>query len=59
MFLDENVWVSVKISLTIVLNGPINYIPALVQIMAWRRVIVWTNAAYYTDAYMRYSASMS
>ena len=37
IFLNENVWVSVKISLTFVPNGPINYIPALVQIMAWRQ----------------------
>ena len=35
--LNENVWISVKISLKFVLNGPINNIPALVQIMAWRR----------------------
>ena len=31
------VWISTKISLTFVLKGPINNIPALVQIMAWRR----------------------
>ena len=37
IFLNQNVWVSVKILLTFVPNGPINYIPALVQIMAWRR----------------------
>ena len=38
IFLNENVWILIKISLKFVLNGPINYIPALVQIMAWRRV---------------------
>ena len=35
--LNENVWISIKISLNSVPNGPINNIPALVQIMAWRR----------------------
>ena len=37
IFLNENVWISIKISLKFVLKGPINDIPALVQIMAWRR----------------------
>ena len=36
-FLDENVWIPIKISLTFVPQGPINNIPALDQIMAWRR----------------------
>ena len=35
--LNENVWISLKISLKFVPKGPINNIPALVQIMAWRR----------------------
>ena len=30
-------WISIKISLKFVPKGPINNIPALVQIMAWRR----------------------
>ena len=34
---NENVWIWVKISLKFVPLGPINNIPALVQIMAWRR----------------------
>ena len=37
IFLNENVWISIKISLKFVPKGPINDIPALVQIMAWRR----------------------
>ena len=37
IFLDENVWISIKISLTFVLKDPINNIPALVEIIAWRR----------------------
>ena len=37
MKLNENVWISNKILLKFVPKGPINNIPALVQIMAWRR----------------------
>ena len=37
IFLNENVWILLKISLKFVPKGPINNIPALVQIMAWRR----------------------
>ena len=37
IFLNENAWISIKISLKFVPKGPINKISALVQIMAWRR----------------------
>ena len=37
IFFNENVWISIKISLKFVPKGPINNIPALVHIMAWRR----------------------
>ena len=37
IFLNENVWIPIKISLKFFPKGPINNIPALVQIMAWRR----------------------
>ena len=37
IFLNENVWISLKISLKFVPKGPINNIPALVQKVAWRR----------------------
>ena len=37
IFMNENVRISIKISLIFVPRGPINYIPTLVQIMAWRR----------------------
>ena len=37
IFFNENVWNSLKISWKFVPNNWINYIPALVQIMAWRR----------------------
>ena len=36
IFLNENIWISIGILLKFVLKGPINNIPALVQIMAWR-----------------------
>ena len=37
VFLNDNVWILIKISLKFVPKGLINNIPALVQIMAWRR----------------------
>ena len=37
IFLNENVWISIEISLKFVPKGQIKDIPALVQIMAWRR----------------------
>ena len=37
IFLNENASISIDISLKFVPNGPINNIPALVKIMAWRR----------------------
>ena len=37
MFFNQNVWISITISLKFVPKGPINNIPTLVQIMAWRR----------------------
>ena len=37
IFFNENVWSLIKISLKFVPKGPINNIPALVQIMAWHR----------------------
>ena len=46
IFLNGNVWISIKISMKFVRHGPINNIPALVQIMAWRHPAdkpIWTN----------------
>ena len=34
---NENIWISIKISLKFVTRGQINNSPSLVQIMAWRR----------------------
>ena len=41
IFLNENVWISIEISLKFVPKGEINNIPALVRIMAWRRPGCW------------------
>ena len=37
IFVNENVGISINISLKFVPIGPINNIPTLVQVMAWRR----------------------
>ena len=37
IFFSENVIISIKMSLKFVPKGPVNNIPVLVQIMAWRR----------------------
>ena len=37
IFLNENIWIPIKISSKFVPEGSISNIPALVQIMAWRR----------------------
>ena len=61
-FLNENVCISIDISMKFVPNGSIGNIPVLVQMMAWRRLeqaIIWTNVGMFTDAYMRLSTSMS
>ena len=63
IFLNESVRISIKISLKVVSNGAINNISALVQIMAWRRSgdkpLSEPMMAWFTDAYMRHSASIS
>ena len=62
IFLTENVLISLNISRKFVLEIPINNIPALVQIMAWRppndKPLTEPMMVYLTDAYMRHSASM-
>ena len=37
IFWNENVWISIYISLKFVARGPITNIPTLLQVMAWRR----------------------
>ena len=52
-----------KISLKFIPNAPTGNIPALVQIMAWRRLgdkpISEPMLTPFTDAYMRYFVEMS
>ena len=61
--LNENCCISMKIPKKFVPQGPINNIPALVQIMAWRRSgdepLPEPMMTLFNDAYMRHSASMS
>ena len=61
--LNENIWISINISLKFVPKGWINNIPALVKIMAWRRsgdkLLCEPMMAYVANPYMRLSASMS
>ena len=64
IFLNENVWISIKISLKFFPKGSINNISALVQIdnglaAIRRQAIIWTEDGLITDAYMCHSASMS
>ena len=63
IFLNGNLWISIKISLKFVPKGPINNIPALVQIMAWRQTgdkpLSEPMIVYLSDAYMGHSASMT
>ena len=43
-FVNENVWIPIKISLKFIPKVPVNNIPTLVQVMAWRRPgIIWIN----------------
>ena len=37
IFLNENVWIPIEISLKFVRKGPVDNIPALVYLMAWHR----------------------
>ena len=37
IFLNESVWISIKMSLKFVPKGPLNNIPSLFQVIAWRR----------------------
>ena len=60
IFMNENVWILIKISLKFVPRCPIKNIPALVQKMASRwQPIIWTNGGWITRARTCCSASMS
>ena len=63
IFVNENVRILIEISPKFVPKGLIDNIPALVQMMAWRRPgdkpLSEPMMGLLTDAYMRHSASMS
>ena len=60
IFFNENVWISIKISLTFVPKGPINNNTALVQIMACRlfgdKPLSEPMMVWFIGAYMHHSA---
>ena len=62
IFVNKNAWFFIKNSLKLVPMGPINNIPALVQIMVWHwpgdKPLSEPMMAWVTEAYMRHSASM-
>ena len=61
--MNEKFCILIKISLKFVPKGPIDNDPALVKIMAWRRIgdkpLSEPMLALFTDAYMRHSASIN
>ena len=63
IFLYENAWIPIWISLKFVPKGPINNIFSTGSdnglAPTRRKAIIWTNDGLITDAYMRHSASMS
>ena len=60
IFLNENVWILLKISLKFVPKVRINNIPALVQIMVWRHYLnQWWLFYWCIYAVMHHSVSMS
>ena len=63
IFMNENVRISINISLEFVPKDLFNNIPVLVQIMAWRRAgdrpLSEPIMVNWLDAYTRHSASMS
>ena len=63
IFVDTDVWIAIEISLKYVPWGRIDNIPALVQIVAWRRrgdkPLPEPMMVQFTDAYLCRSASMS
>ena len=63
IFLNENVCISVEILPKFVPKGPMNNMPAFVQVMAWRRTrdkpLSEPMMTQFNDAYTRHSASMS
>ena len=64
VFLNENVMISIKMSLGFIPKGVINNIYSSIGYdnglgPTGRQAIIWINDDYFTDAYMRHSASIS
>ena len=63
ILMNENIWISIKISLEFVSKDPNDNIPALVQIMVWHRTgdkpLSEPMVALFTDIYIHHSASMA
>ena len=63
VFSSIKVWISIKILLTFVNQGSDLQYSSLGSddglAPSRRQAIIWTNDGYFTDAYMRHSASMS
>ena len=62
IFLNQNDRIPIQISLKFVPRSPIDNKPALVQIMAWRRIgdkpLSESMQTQFTDAYMRHYGEM-
>ena len=62
IFLNENYRILIQISLNFVPKGPINNIPALVQIIAWRRTgdkpLPELMVTQFTDAYSYWDSAL-
>ena len=58
--MNENIRISIEISLNFVPKDPINNIPGLIQIMAWRlpgdKPLYEPMMAQFTDAYIHHLA---
>ena len=55
IFLNENVWIFIKISLKFVPRSPVDNKPAFVQVMAWHRTgnkLFEPMMTQFIDAYM-------
>ena len=63
IFLNEKDWILIKISLQFIAKGSIDNSPALVQIMARRRIgdepLCESMLTQFTDTYMRHQGEMS
>ena len=63
IFLNENLSISTKISIKLVPKGPLNNIPALVQLIDWyptgNKPLSEAMMAYFPDTFVHRSASMS